>query len=317
MGNRVQGHIILILLIGITGLTGCYRLEVAVPFLHDRVDSSEIMEGERYFLPDTQNPDRFSHTDLMLAAAFGESTRVSTLIRQGESVSEKDNLGMTAVHYAASTCQTDILRLLRQQGADLNVVDNAGENVIHKAARGGCHGLIYLLNQLGVSHERQNKAGVSPLMIAAENHDARSVEVLLDLGAQPNLTDNRRRSAMHYAVRSLQPLEAPTEEDPDEDEEEPRPVRWVEDQSDWVRLPLQYPIRAGVWSWQGVRDFEYSRLNPFSPDTPSEPSVTKVVNLLLENGARPGLLDEELVSAEEYARRLHQKEILELLNDQD
>lgn len=317
MGNRVSGHIFLFLLIGLSGLAGCYRLEVAVPFLHDRVDGSQFLDEERYFLPDTRNPQHYGHTGIMLAAAYGENGRVSALIRQGESVTERDNLGMTAVHYASSTCQTDIVRLLRNAGADLNVVDNAGENVIHKAARGRCHGLVRILVQLGVPHERQNKSGVSPLMIAAKSHDSRTVEVLLEHGAQPNLTDNHRRSALHYSVRSLRQLEPPEDDDPEEEDLDARPVRWVEDQSDWVRLPLQYPIRAGVWTWQNIRGFNYARLNPFTSDELPEPDVKRVIKLLLDHGARPGLLDENLISAEQYAQQLHQEEIVELFNNRD
>ena len=309
-GTRAFYTAILLMMILIAG---CSRFETVLPFMHERVDGTGLVAEEAYFIPDILSPEKLGHTEMMIAAFFGETGEISRLIRAGEAVNQTDNMGMTALHYASAACQTEVVRLLRREGANLKVVDNAGQNAVHKAAKGGCAGLVHVLTRLGINHELQDKSGVSPMMIAAANHDYHTVSVLLENQAHPDLRDNRRRTALHHAVMSMEIVDPPSGEE-EEEPEEAGAQRWVSNQSDWIRIPLQYPVDAGVWTWRGLRDYDYSRLNPFgSGEKEMAPPEERVVELLIEYGADPHIADEDLATALEYARARNREDVAERL----
>lgn len=102
-------------------------------------------------------------TPLGSAAGKGDLNTVSTLIKSGADVNEKDYDSHTALYYAASTGQTEVVRLLIEKGAD---VDEKGP-------------------------------GWTPLVGAAYYGYANTAKILLDSGADVN----GRGNPLEWSVR--------------------------------------------------------------------------------------------------------------------
>ncbi len=101
--------------------------------------------------------DQEGHTSLMFAAFNGHSGIVSALIDGGAVVDRRDLQGQTALLYASTGPFPETVKILLDQGAKPNVID---------------------------SHER-----FSPLMHAAAAGNIAIVRLLVEYGADPNLTD--------------------------------------------------------------------------------------------------------------------------------
>ena len=87
---------------------------------------------------------------LHVAASFGASNCIATLLKQGLDVNAQDNTGVTSLHLAARNGHERCLRILVEQfKADTRIVDCDGYTVLHCLA---CNGRTKLLAyMLGIS----------------------------------------------------------------------------------------------------------------------------------------------------------------------
>src|SRR3990167_2006613 len=74
---------------------------------------------------------------LLLAARNGKTEMVEWLLKNGASLSEKDNYGYTALLGAASNGKTETVKWLLDHGASLSEKDNDGYTALLRAARNG------------------------------------------------------------------------------------------------------------------------------------------------------------------------------------
>jgi len=94
-----------------------------------------------------------------------------------------------------------IVHLLLQYGGDPLLTDAQGFNVLHLATHSSNIMLIlYLLHQTNITPDLLDPHGHTPIMWAAYQGDALSVDVLLRLGAEVKRRDSLGLSALHWAV---------------------------------------------------------------------------------------------------------------------
>lgn len=131
-------------------------------------------------------------TPLVLATAFGHVGVVRLLLEAGAGANVKDGNGTTPLEWAKRSEQPNIAKLLRNAGAGPRL-DTPDERLIIAAEQGKADVLKKLVAEsalLDVRDRRDKSAGRTPLMLAAANGRVKAVTVLLELGADPNLTDD-------------------------------------------------------------------------------------------------------------------------------
>ncbi|KAK6212805.1 putative ankyrin-repeat protein [Pestalotiopsis sp. IQ-011] len=103
--------------------------------------------------------------------------------------------GDTPLHSAARQGNMDMANLLLEAGASVNTPDDNGDTPLHKVGNFRKVDMTKLLLKAGAYVNAQNKVGSSPLA-AVE-----CVEVLLQRGADVNITDMNKRTALHEAAK--------------------------------------------------------------------------------------------------------------------
>lgn len=106
---------------------------------------------------------------LMLAAIKGQMDLVKQLIARDADINKP---GWTALHYAASSGQVEIMKLLLEKYAFIDA---------------------------------QSPNGTTPLMMAAMYGSPESVKLLLDEGADPLMKNQQNMTAMDFAVQGKRP----------------------------------------------------------------------------------------------------------------
>jgi len=144
-------------------------------------------------------------TSLSQAASRNELQEVMRLIDQGQSVSERDSYGYTALHYAAEYNCIDVARCLINHGALVNDDTNdSGPKPLHVAALKGHTEMISFLIQSGARSFLLDGVGYEPIHLAARSGNRQAVEVLLQAGASVDVQDDNDEGLMpmHCAAES-------------------------------------------------------------------------------------------------------------------
>ncbi len=123
---------------------------------------------------------------------------VQWLIDRGADVNATAEDGSTPLDRTIFGDQRDVARLLLARGADPNVVDGAGRPPLHKAAYAWRQGVMRALLAAGVKAMVRDRAGQTALHLATG--DASCVELLLEVGADPNASGAGGRTPMHEAA---------------------------------------------------------------------------------------------------------------------
>jgi len=196
------------------------------------------------------SPDSSGKTALMYAAESGDLDVINVLLQFGElTLQETDpqwraivksaNIeatdyyrGKTALFFAATSLQVDVVKRLVEQGANIEATDYEGRTVLLDAVVAGdleninlllrsganIHAtdsqerslLFYTVNaevclkllQEGVEIERQDENGRTALFDAVEKGNLELVDLLLRSGANIHATDSQGRSLLFYAVNA-------------------------------------------------------------------------------------------------------------------
>jgi uncharacterized protein len=130
-------------------------------------------------------------TALMFAARSGNTAAVKVLLDHGAQVNATDNWhGETALTWAAGENHPDVIRMLIEHGADMNAATRHLEWPEMK-------------KDPAQVMSKYPAGGLTPLMEAARQNAYQAAEALLKAGANPNLRDPNKLSAMLIAVTNI------------------------------------------------------------------------------------------------------------------
>ena len=203
---------------------GASALHLATHFGIDKIVTQLLQKGA-----DPNAKDSNGATPLILAAQTGNAVVARTLIQEGAYINATDNIGSTALHCAANLDNVEIVELLlKQDGIDINMpharwnhhsalmlaakngyVDviqkflplpqldieqeataPRGQNALMKAAtRGHADAVRILLSHPKTNINHQDRHGYTSLILSAMHGDIDVVQVLLDKGADTEVTE--------------------------------------------------------------------------------------------------------------------------------
>ncbi|XP_067650462.1 ankyrin repeat domain-containing protein 50-like [Haliotis asinina] len=179
---------------------------------------------------------KHGRTILMVAAKNGHSQILEFLLRKGANVSQVDNNGDSALHWACSRGHVDIVKHLLSQhnvdidsrgqfgrtslmtalfrghrevadvlvrrGANVSIVDDNGDSILHSACRGGHVCMVrYVLSHCSVDINSRSKSGKTPLMTTVYYGHREIFDVLVGMGANMSHLDDDGDNILHYASK--------------------------------------------------------------------------------------------------------------------
>ena len=200
--------------------------------------STEVLQAILSQGVDVNATNKKNVTALMIACEKGEKDVINVLLNAGADTNIADGDGDTCLHFAAQTdCSTEVLQailshgvdvnatnkknvtalmiacekgkkdainVLLNAGADPNIADADGDTCFHNAARRYCSTeVLQAIISHGVDVNATNKKNVNTLMLVCENMKEDAINVLLNAGADPNITDADGNTWLHYAARML------------------------------------------------------------------------------------------------------------------
>jgi ankyrin repeat protein len=142
-------------------------------------------------------------TPLMVAAHRGNLETARALLAGGADPNAKENNGgQTALMYALSERQAPVVEELVKHGANVEQASNSGFTPLMFAAQQGDVDSAGILIKAGAkTNEAQPKTALTPLLIASAMSQAKTVDLLLDNGADPNAVDANGYGPLHKVVR--------------------------------------------------------------------------------------------------------------------
>lgn len=167
---------------------------------------------------------------------------------------------------------------LALRGFDLNSQNEKGDSGLHVGLREGSIKVVsFLLTQRAVRVELHNRQGESPLMIAAIRGHLDLARQLIRRGAEVNKPG---WTPLHYAASRAEP-----------------------DSADMVRLLLEHHAYIDAESPNKSTPLMLAAMYGHS----------KLVPLLLEEGADPSLRNDQGLTAVDFARRADRDDLAELI----
>jgi ankyrin repeat protein len=167
---------------------------------------------------DAANAD--GETALMLAARTGSAEVAKLLLDAGADVNAREAWrDQTALMWAAEGAHAELVALLIRHGADVRAraaANDWGSQITSEpraqyrptggltpltyAARSGCTECVRSIVAAGEHVDRPTPDGVTALMLAIDNYEFDTARALLELGANPHLSDWWGRTALYLAV---------------------------------------------------------------------------------------------------------------------
>ncbi|MBK8904620.1 MAG: sigma-70 family RNA polymerase sigma factor [Anaerolineaceae bacterium] len=108
-------------------------------------------------------------------------------------------LGITALHWAASTGNQPLAALLLEAGADINELDRGGSTPLHQAVHMGQTALVQWLLENGADAQIVTPHQQTALHKAVIRNRPEIVKLLLDYGSNPASQDSQGRTPLDWA----------------------------------------------------------------------------------------------------------------------
>ena len=196
----------------------------------------------------------------------------------------------------------DVIALLLDRGADIRAVNALGENALFSAAVGKSPAIVALLVERGLPVDAANEYNETALFQAARwNEDPAMVAMFLDLGADLNGGEYSWRTALHEAAANKNHEVAALLLDRGAD---------VAALSNFiVETPLMVAVSAGTLETtellldRGADPNQTASSGPSALHDAARHGKPKVVQLLLDRGARVGAADYDGNTALDIALR--------------
>jgi ankyrin repeat protein len=138
--------------------------------------------------------------DLIVAAQTGNTMAIQALLADGASLKARDADGRTALIAAIYAHMGAAARLLIQAGADVNLQDNAQNSAFLLAAAQGDAETVRLALSHGANLRATNADGDTALIPAAHRGYVEVVSELVKAGVPPDATNNLGLTALIEAV---------------------------------------------------------------------------------------------------------------------
>ena len=107
-------------------------------------------------------------TNLMITSHFGLVLLVQLLLNKGANLSDTDEQGRTALHWAALQDHEPVTQLLLDREANVSATNKRGMTALHCAAREGHEPVTRLLLDKGAKPSATTTSGETALDIARE-----------------------------------------------------------------------------------------------------------------------------------------------------
>ena len=128
--------------------------------------------------------------ELMDAVVTNDKEAVKKVIKEGQiNINDRDKLGYTMLHYAASRNHVDLIKYLIEKGADINCIDLADWTPLHLAAIADNYKACKVLLELGANFEYPNDEGNIPIDLT---EDAKLKKLLADATKKKLVTKKLR-----------------------------------------------------------------------------------------------------------------------------
>jgi serine/threonine-protein phosphatase 6 regulatory ankyrin repeat subunit B len=143
-------------------------------------------------------------TALIWAAICGSEKTAFLLLKHGADVHSTTKKGSTALHKAADENSEAVVRLLIQHGADVNALEDDGwRSPLHAATANSNEVIMRVLLEASALPDIQTSCGIAETTIASaiRRRTDGPLRLLLQFGADPNRRDQRGQTPAHYAAR--------------------------------------------------------------------------------------------------------------------
>ena len=170
--------------------------------LLDEYPTSTIISSTKLIIERVQQA---KDTKLLFEAIRkGDVEQVKLLFSEGSDVNEKDDKGMTPLHYAAYYGQREVAKVLIAKGANVNATDASGQTPLHLAAKFGSKYVPELLIAAGADVNARDNAGNTPLHYAAGRLGIQQdfLGLLITKSDDINARNNRGQTPLHLLPRT-------------------------------------------------------------------------------------------------------------------
>jgi uncharacterized protein len=135
------------------------------------------------------------------AARSGDLAAVVRLLDSGASIEDRDGTKETPLISASLAGNAEIVVELLKRGVDVMARNDRGLTSLHASSFGGDLEIVQALVEAGaVINDADDKFGVTPLILAAEENHGDIVEFLLDHGADLNQPERHGYTPLSKAV---------------------------------------------------------------------------------------------------------------------
>ncbi len=245
---------------------------------------------------DVNARNAFDATALMWG--IGDADKVRVLIEKGADVNARSRSGRTPLLLAASQAGASAtVQLLISKGADPAARDNFQRTALHAATQANDLEMVTLLVRKGADVNARSATGNTPLMNAAEEGNYEMVTLLLERGADVNAVSEKQSGPVvkngPLALGLFTPLILASP--------------YGEPQT--VKALLDHGAKVNAQDVRGM--------TPLMLAVASDRADARVVRLLLERGADPGIRSATGETAGDWARKYHSPAVMHALGIED
>ena len=156
-------------------------------------------------IPEAPQTKVWTDTDLILAAASGNFSKLKQIVASGIDVNNARNEhNATPLFMAAHEKYTEIVKYLLEKGADPNIKIKLGATPLFVAVQKQPDvEIIESLLKAGADPNIQDHEGSTPLIIAAsENGNKKTAQLLIDHNARVDLANDKNITALYFAAQN-------------------------------------------------------------------------------------------------------------------